>query len=208
MPEALGPFLIILLVVVFFLYLVKFLGKYSEKTPSKIHSYNDNELFSILKEIGASKINIGSPLYTYINLLDKWYILDKNPNFGPLKSPIEKAIFLAKIRLYSDIDIEKLFKRKSIKNSRDAIILFLDHEFTEEADKNTKETYEDMREEFINEIIPNIENAYMKKREITKEDLDPGTNTELIQKEMQEADCVFPRLTKEGEPKRNHHKNT
>lgn len=202
MSQSLSALIVILITISVLLFLVKYLKKYTENTSSKVHSYNDKELFSILEGIGAIQINIGSPLYTYINLLDKWYILDKNPNFGPLKSPLEKAIFLAKIRLYSKKNIEKLFKDKIIKNSRDAIILLLDYEFIEDAPKNIKKTYTSMRKEFIKEIIPHIEKAYLEKRGITKEDLDPGSTEEFIKKELQNAECVFPRLvTKDGKRK-------
>lgn len=115
----------------------------------------------------------GTPFYTYLNLLDKWFVMDKNPNVKAhfpnldLNTSKGKLNALLILRGYGEKDIKKLLKKKS-QTHRSAILTIIDFEFGNGNPNDPDGSiWSGQRESFIENEIPKIETAYEKYREIS-----------------------------------------
>lgn len=132
--------------------------------------YSEEEL-SLYKELDSAII--GTPHFTYLSLLDKWFICNQNVSFKRKKMK-EKYEFFIRNRgagnssAYSKDEISLLLTKK-IKDYRDIIINIIDYEFSnEDSNLSTSNYLQDTRPKFIKMIIE-IEVAYFDYRKKTEE---------------------------------------
>ena len=107
----------------------------------------------------------GTPQYTYLQILDWWYVISHNSKFSFLDSFEKKFEWELKTRQYTDVQKDKI-RRTNPKNYRDAILAMLDLEFLEDNPYDPSgERYKKQKQDLLQQI-DDIEAAYKKERRI------------------------------------------
>lgn len=106
----------------------------------------------------------GTPLFTYLNLIDKWFVFGKNPNFKKLKTAQDKMKFLCTIRGYTEEQINKLCA-SPVKNYREAIMKIIDWEFTYDNPVDPAGTTYLAGRAGLPDVLDEIDKLYLEKRD-------------------------------------------
>ncbi|MCA9332679.1 hypothetical protein KDA00_02295 [Candidatus Saccharibacteria bacterium] len=108
----------------------------------------------------------GTPQYTYLWLLDSWYMMNRNPNFNGL-SEKDKVEFVCNVRgYYRPEEIEELLAMP-VNDYRDAILSIIDYEFGKKFAAGNDGNYKDVRPKFVS-MIEGLEEDYLKVRKDSK----------------------------------------